>query len=47
MRLVDAGDYDNSGHSQLLFLIDDDNRGGYRFYYDDFQKEAAFEYTFH
>jgi hypothetical protein len=47
MRLVDAGDYDNSGHSQLLFMIDDYNRGGYRLYYDNFQKEVVFEYTFH
>jgi hypothetical protein len=47
MRLVDAGDYDNSGHSQLLFMIDDDNRGGYILYYDEFQKQAAFEYAFH
>jgi hypothetical protein len=47
MRFVDAGDYDNSGHSQLLFMIDDYNRGGYRLYYDAFQKSAVFEYTFH
>ena len=45
--LVDAGDYDNSGHSQLLFLIDDYNRGGYVLYYDNFQKEAVFDYSFH
>jgi hypothetical protein len=47
LRLVDAGDYDNSGHSQLLFMIDDDNRGGYVLYYNNFQSQAAFEYTFH
>jgi len=45
--LVDAGDYDNSGHSQLLFLIDDYNRGGYVLYYNNFQSHATFEYTFH
>lgn len=47
MRLVDAGDYDNSGHSQLLFFIDDNNLGGYRLYFDNFQKETVFEYHFH
>jgi hypothetical protein len=47
MRLVDAGDYDNSGHSQLLFMIDDDNRGGYTLYFDNFQKHVAFEFAFH
>jgi hypothetical protein len=45
--LVDAGDYDNSGHSQLLFMIDDYNRGGYTLYSDDFRKQATFEYSFH
>jgi hypothetical protein len=47
MVLIDAGDYDNSGHSQLLFLIDDYNRGGYVLYYNNFQSSAVFEYTFH
>jgi hypothetical protein len=45
--LVDAGDYNNSGHSQILFMIDDYNRGGYTLYYDDFQKHASFDYSFH
>ena len=45
--LVDAGDYDNSGHSQLLFMVDDYNRGGYTLFYDDFQKQATFDYRFH
>jgi hypothetical protein len=47
LRLVDAGDYANTGHSELLFMIDDYNRGGYVLYYDNFQKQAIFEYTFH
>jgi hypothetical protein len=29
MWLVDAGDYDNEGKSELVFSIDDYNRGGY------------------
>jgi hypothetical protein len=47
LRLVDAGDYDNSGHSQLLFMIDDYNRGGYVLYTNDFQQHVTFEYSFH
>ncbi len=45
--LIDAGDYDASGHSQLLFLIDDYNRAGYVLFYDNFEKQAVFEYHFH
>ncbi|MCU1305676.1 MAG: hypothetical protein JWN45_371 [Acidobacteriaceae bacterium] len=47
MWLVDAGDYDNDGKSELLFSIDRDNRGGYEFFYDHFKKRAKFEFSFH
>jgi hypothetical protein len=47
MWLVDAGDYDNDGKSEVLFAIDGDNRGGYRLFYEDFKKEAVFEYSYH
>lgn len=45
--LVDAGDYDNDGHSELVFAINRDNRGGYELFYDDFKKRAVFEYSYH
>ena len=45
--LVDAGDYDNDGHSELVFAINRDNRGGYELFYDDFRKRAVFEYSYH
>ncbi len=45
--LVDAGDYDNDGHSELVFAINRDNRGGYEVFYDDFKKRAIFEYSYH
>ena len=45
--LVDAGDYDNDGHSELVFSINRDNRGGYEMFYDDFKKRAVFEYSYH
>lgn len=47
MWLVDAGDYDNDGASELLFSIDRENRGGYVLFYDHFRKHSTFEYSFH
>ena len=47
MWLVDAGDYDNDGKSELVFAIDRANEGGYEIYYDDFQKHAAFQFSYH
>jgi len=47
MWLVDAGDYGNDGHSELVFSIDDYNRGGYKLFYDHFKKEAVFELSYH
>jgi hypothetical protein len=45
--LVDAGDYDNDGKSELVFSIDDYNRGGYEIFYDDFKKHATFKFSYH
>jgi hypothetical protein len=47
MWLLDAGDYDNDGKSELVFSIDDYNRGGYKLFYDDFSKHAVFEFGYH
>jgi hypothetical protein len=47
MWLVDAGDYDNDGKSELIFSIDDYNRGGYKLFYDDFSRSAIFEFGYH
>lgn len=47
MWLVDAGDYDNDGRSELVFSIDRENRGGYELFYDDFKKHVAFEFSYH
>jgi hypothetical protein len=47
MFLVDAGDYDGDGKSELIFSIDRDNRGGYRIFYDEFRKRAQLEYSYH
>jgi len=47
MWLVDAGDYDNDGKSELIFSIDDYDRGGYKLFYDDFKRRTAFEFSYH
>lgn len=47
MWLVDAGDYDNCGKSEVLFSIDGDNKGGYKLFYDDFRKQESFEFHYH
>ena len=43
---MDAGDYDNCGKSEVLFSIDQYNRGGYVFFYDDLKKQAVFEFSY-
>lgn len=47
MWLVDAGDYDNDGRSELVFSVDDYDLGGYRLFYDHFEKKVAFEFSYH
>jgi len=47
MWLVDAGDYDNDGKSELVFSIDRDNRGGYELFYDNFKRHVSFEFNYH
>jgi hypothetical protein len=47
MWLVDAGDYGNHGNSEIVFSIDDYNHGGYKLFYDHFQKKAVFEFGYH
>jgi hypothetical protein len=47
MWLVDAGDYDNSGKSEVLFSIDGYNMGGYRLFYRDFTRSTEFLFYYH
>jgi hypothetical protein len=46
-ELVDAGDYDNDGKSELVFAINRYDRGGYELFYDNFKKHAVFEFGYH
>ncbi|HYX67566.1 MAG TPA: hypothetical protein VE825_00415 [Terriglobales bacterium] len=47
MFLVDAGDYDGDGRSEVVFSLSSENRGGYRIYYDGFSKHAEFQFSYH
>jgi hypothetical protein len=45
--LVDAGDYDQDGKSELVFAIDRYDAGGYELYYNDFKAHATFSFGYH
>ena len=47
MWLVDAGDYDNDGRSELIFSINRENEGGYEIWYENFNKHATFNFLYH
>lgn len=47
MRLLDAGDYDGDGVSELVFQISGYNLGGYTLFYDDFRGRADFRFAYH
>jgi hypothetical protein len=47
MWLVDAGDYDNDGKSEVVFSIDRYNEGGYELFYNDFAGHAVFQFGYH
>jgi hypothetical protein len=47
LRLVDAGDYDNDGRSELIFAKSEYNEDGYALYYADFAHRAEFTFHYH
>lgn len=47
LNFLDAGDYDRSGKSAVMFSIDRNNRGGYELFYDDFRRRAVFQFSYH
>ena len=47
MDLLDAGDYDGDGHSEMIFWTSGENRDGYVLVYDDFAKRAEFYWHYH
>ena len=47
MLLLDAGDYDNDGKSEVVFKFEEYDRDGYVLYYDDFRGKAEFGWIYH
>ncbi len=46
-ELVDAGDYDGDGKSEILFWHSGDNEDGYTLFYDQFRKRADYWWNYH
>jgi hypothetical protein len=42
--LVGAGDYDNDGSSEVVFMVTRDHRTRYELFYDDFRGHVTFQY---
>jgi hypothetical protein len=47
LRLVDAGDYDGDGRSEVVFQSNDYNLDGYLLAYDSFKRFAVFRWSYH
>jgi hypothetical protein len=47
LLLIDAGDYDGNGRSELVFRKSSYDYDGYVIYFDDFAKSAEFGWTYH
>ncbi len=46
-RFLDAGDYDADGQSEVIFVINQYNTGGYALYANDFTQNAVFDFSYH
>jgi hypothetical protein len=47
MWLLDAGDYDGDGKSEVLFAVSGYNKDGYRLFYRDFSRSTEFSFSYH
>lgn len=45
--LVDAGDYDGDGKSEVIFFVSGYNEDGYAMFYDSFQKNVFTTWSYH
>lgn len=47
LQIIDAGDYDADGHSEVLFSISGYDLGGYKLFFNDFKQHATFQFLYH
>ena len=47
LTLVDAGDYDDDGKSEVIFFVSGYNEDGYAIYYDSFRKNLSWTWGYH
>lgn len=47
LEVVDAGDYDNDGNSEVIFWHSGYNEDGYIMYYNNFENSATFSWKYH
>ena len=47
LRVIDAGDYDGDGRSEIVFQSRDYNRDGYVLSYDSFRGYAGLDWGYH
>ena len=47
MALIDAGDYDNDGQSEVVFMKVGYNFTGYMLFFDDFRQSVEFGWSYH
>jgi hypothetical protein len=47
MMLVDAGDYNGDGKSEILFWSSGYNKDGYILYFDDLQQKVEYKWSYH
>jgi len=47
LSVVDAGDYDNDGKSEMMFWYSGYNEDGYTLFYDDFKKRVDYHWKYH
>lgn len=46
-RFLDAGDFDNDGQAEVIFVINQYNTGGYALFANDFGQNAVFDFNYH
>lgn len=46
-KMLDWGDYDSDGQSEMIFWVEGNNEDGYALFYDSFSKEVTFSWIYY